>query len=909
MRARTLTQAGRLLIVLMTVASVVSPGLSAAQGLEDSEIRGVVRDVSGAAVRGASLTLEGTSLIGGARALVTDARGTYRFQMLLPGTYSLRAEAPGFTPVVRTNVVLPLATAATVDVQLEIASLTEHVRVTAAGPVVDVRSSAIVTTLDEHTLQALPTRRNVSETLALAPGLFNPSPVPGLVVAFGGTIGSNGLFLDGVDMTEPRRQSAWLPVNYNWLDQVQITALGAGAEYGEFTGAVGNALLRSGGNRFSGLGEYWTTHWQWVGRNGSSLAGRKLDEWWDTTVQAGGPIRRDRLWFFTGVEFYRRKDRPFGYDGDVTRSESSPRSVLKLTGALPGASRLEGHAQRNWATIHAANARQFVAEDAWNQITQSDTSWNVRYTRPIGDRTVFEARHGGYESRWSDSPLPPRTRSDPPPILEGPALRGNNIIYQDNRPLQLDAEATVSVLLPHFLMGSHEIEAGIDLEWNRSKQAQGFPGGRRLFYQGGRLVQVSAWEGTASDARARRSTVYVQDRWSLSDRATLNVGARLDVNRGAVPAGNVLSTNTISPRAGFTWALDTSRNSALKLHYGRYYDALLTERVAFMDIPGIGETVGYNIGPTGDLVEFFRSAPPAARAIDPNIRQSYADQYLVGIERQFFREALFQAHYIRRNYDDFMGMTDTGSLWTPVQLQDPGPDGVVGNTDDGALFTAYRQTNPGAQFLFYTNPPDAYRRYDGVQVAVTKRWSNNWQLQASYTASKTRATVANGDFTNAGLNDTGEQTGTRTPSAFMNPNGAINAEGRATYDKSEFKVLGMYRVPGGVNVSGVVWRQSGNRWERLITYFNTLVPGNFQTIRLEPRGSRETDPVWNVDLRIEPTARLPLGPGRVGVAFDVFNATNQGTPLALDGSSGRSFGAAITRNDPRMLRVVIRYKW
>ena len=97
--------------------------------------------------------------------------------------------------------------------------------------------------------------------------------------------------------------------------------------------------------------------------------------------------------------------------------------------------------------------------------------------------------------------------------------------------------------------------------------------------------------------------------------------------------------------------------------------------------------------------------------------------------------------------------------------------------------------NPGEQFLLYTNPPDAFRRYHALQLVYTKRWAGNWQLQASYTRSKTAATVGNGDFTNAGVNDTGDLTGTRNPSVFMNPNGAINAEGRAVYDKNELKVL------------------------------------------------------------------------------------------------------------------------
>ena len=287
------------------------------------------------------------------------------------------------------------------------------------------------------------------------------------------------------------------------------------------------------------------------------------------------------------------------------------------------------------------------------------------------------------------------------------------------------------------------------------------------------------------------------------------------------------------------------------------------------------------------------------------------DQLVAGFEHRLFSQFVLQAHYLRRNYDDFMAMTDTGSEWAPVELQDPGVDGRLGTVDDGSMFTAFRQLNPGQQFLFYTNPGNAFRRYDAAQVTVTRRWSGIWQLQALYTHGKTNATVGNGDFANAGLNDTGEQSGSRTPGAFLNPNSAINAEGRAVFDKNELKLIGTYRVPiiGGVEVSGIFSRLSGSRWERVVIYQNTLVPGNFQTIRLEPRGARETDPVSNLDIRIEPSLRMPFGPGRLGIAVDIFNVTNQGTPLSVDGASGASFGRAFTRSDPRTLRIVARYRW
>ena len=404
-------------------------------------------------------------------------------------------------------------------------------------------------------------------------------------------------------------------------------------------------------------------------------------------------------------------------------------------------------------------------------------------------------RHGGYASTWREDPIAPRTRENPFPIIDGQhsarqqqCVSGQGTCAVRDRRDNVVANSALPRRPRGAGWGRAEAELGIQdagIPW----RAQGV-----CLWRAGR--DGSGVGGNRTDADGQRTALFLQDRWQVHDRVTLNLGVRADFNRGSVPdGGTVLATDPVSPRAGVAWAIDRTHDTALKLHYGRYYDALLTERVAFMDVPGVSSVIGYQPSPTGELTEVFRSAPPAARAIDPDIRHSYADQYVAEIERRLFNESLFQVLFIRRAYGDFMAMTDTGSRWTPVELQDPGPDGVLGTQDDGVEFTAFRQVNPGEQFLLYTNPPDAFRRYHALQLVYTKRWAGNWQLQASYTRSKTAATVGNGDFTNAGVNDTGDLTGTRNPSVFMNPNGAINAEGRAVYDKNELKVLGIYRVP------------------------------------------------------------------------------------------------------------------
>src|SRR5262249_19660076 len=143
------------------------------------------------------------------------------------------------------------------------------------------------------------------------------------------------------------------------------------------------------------------------------------------------------------------------------------------------------------------------------------------------------------------------------------------------------------------------------------------------------------------------------------------------------------------------------------------------------------------VGPD-EVVEQSRSVVQDRFAIDPNLRHSFVNQLIVGLEREWSTDFSIQGQYIRRRFDTYMGIIDTGSIYAPVQRQDPGPDGRIGTSDDGGLLTVFNLTNPGNNFTLYTNPADAFNNYDAVQFVGRKRYSHDWQMQASYTWSTNR---------------------------------------------------------------------------------------------------------------------------------------------------------------------------
>jgi len=231
---------------------------------------------------------------------------------------------------------------------------------------------------------------------------------------------------------------------------------------------------------------------------------------------------------------------------------------------------------------------------------------------------------------------------------------------------------------------------------------------------------------------------------------------------------------------------------------------------------------------------------------------------------------------VRRHFRDFMAFIDTGTIYAPVQKQDPGRDGRVGTADDGPVITVFNNTNPGHEFLLFTNPANAVRNYSAFQLIGTKRYSRNWQASLSYTWSKTDGNVNNiGGTNSAGTATTFQNLG--QTGEFADPNHTINSEGPATFDyTNQVKLDGTYRVPvfGGFNISGVYRYTTGLAFGRTAT-IRGLNQGS-ETVRVEPRGTYRTDPINQIDFRAEKTFPVGSSAHQVGIYLDIFNMNNQG---------------------------------
>ena len=892
------------------VVAMLWPGIALAQRGQDAALVGTVRDRSGAGLTGARVTASSSRLLGGSLSAAADERGEYRLPLLPPGEYRIVAEHDGFKTVKQESVTLVPGLTFTVDFVLDAAAPDQTVLVEGAPPVVDVRSSAAPVSIDRTLLENLPLAKVVGDAVNLAPGVIRD-------VGFGGSVRSNPLSLDGASGNEPSWGTPTLKPNLDWIDELQIVSVGADARYGEFTGVRENAITRSGSNTFSGLVDYLTVRPSWTGNNRGSLTPQLQERFrpleivgrWDSDVQVGGPVLKDRLWFFAGAEVYRDAYRPAGFTGapkspnDPKVDSREPKYIVKPTAAPKAAIRVDGFYAHDSRSTTGANAGPLVQPDALLDNDRGENLWNARLQWTLSPRAFLEIRHGGHHADEFSGP-PEERRSVPGHYDQWTGISSQNAqtySHFQSQPIATSADVT------YFANGangrSHEVRGGYEFEHARLLQASGYNGGMGFLDYDGRPDLVVIGGLATYRPTFNRQTWYVQDGWSAADRLTLNFGVRGGAYNGAVPdRGRVFEARSLSPRVGAAWDVARNHRTVLRVHYGRYHDPMVTTFFDFLDPLGGDNTITARVLGPDQYQEVTRSVSTTTGTIDPDLKFAFVEEYVAGLEHQLAWGVTAGAQYVYKDFKDSIGFIDTGRMWQPVERLDPGPDGRAGTADDRGPITLFYDVDPASARLMQTNPPGAYRRYKALEVVASRRSARNAGFQVSYTWSRTVGSYNNSFTSNAGTADL-------SPNGnFVNPNRALNTEGRTPQDFGhELKGLWTYRLPvwGGLNVSGVYLHQSGRLWARAINT-SGLPEVHLISVLVEPRATRQMPGVHRVDLRLEKTFRPSPRAATVGIFADVFNAGNQGVPLGVTNVSGANFGVPNNWQEPRSLRAGVR---
>lgn len=860
-------------LTAMLLAAILVTGSASAQS-SVSTVEGTVTDEQGAVLPGATATLTGPQ---GEQVVQTDDKGMYRFIAVQPGTYTLKLDLGStFAPQTR-EVAVGLGKTAVIDFTMRMAALTETVNVVGGSPVVDVKSAATDTTVSQNMLQMTPLYSSTATTLLnAAPGINSSS-------AFGsqGTYG-NALLLDGVDTRDPEGGSAWTFFNQNLIEEIQVGGLGAPAEYGGFTGAIINTVTKSGGNMFSGLFSMRYTNEDLASKNisdeqreanenlGNAAVLKSLK---DYTVQMGGPLKRNKAFFFASVQRYQALSDPVG---PVANSEDiSPRINLKFTlqptardtiilGTQYDQYNLTGRVGY-WPSSQATD-QQTVEEDAPEWV------WNAQWRRSFGTSALFEAKLTGYGGYYYLDPV------DPSPFTYDGGTNtytggGGGQYYADRDRNQLQASLTKYAQK----FGSHSFKFGAEIERSgvRSQyQPYGPAGFYNYAYYGVPYYRVSYGYDVQGDNR--RTSAYVQDQWSVG-RATLNLGLRLDHIRGYSPVldQTVYRPKTAwGPRVGVAFNLTESSTSVLKAFWGRYYEGAASGFYTAAT-PGIQDythtPVDDNFNPIGPPEVII---PAQVYGISDDIKHPRTDEFNVSFEQQLMRGMRFTVTGIWREGGNFINNVIEGARWSPRTLT---------NSLTNQSFTAYAWTNQSASNETFTirntegfqylgadgsviMTADPHRDYRGLMLVLSNSLRGRLGYQFSYVLSKAEGNVDNSGF--------GAYLG---GSPWTSPNNLINADGELTNSRRhEVKMYFTYNVPVvDVMVGGNYTGLSGRPYTPSFIFTNSQLPtggSSRRTIFLQPRGTERTDFVHQVDLRAEKVFNLQGH--RFGIYADMLNLFN-----------------------------------
>lgn len=875
----TRSMARTILFCLIACASCVP--LAAAQ-TQTGTVEGTVVDQQGAVLPGVNVTLTGPR---GSQTTVTDAAGTFRFVGVGPDTYSLKAELAGFSSESQPEVTVGLGKTVTAEFSMKVSGVTESVEVMAASTV-DVKSSATHTNISNEMLQLTPIYSSTSTGLLnYAPGINNSSAY-GAQASYG-----NALLMDGVDTRDPQGGSAWTFFNQNLIQEIQVGGLGAPAEYGGFTGGIINTVTKSGSNAFSGLFSVRYTNDSLASDNisqsmldanaslGEAAVTNKLV---DYTVQMGGPLKRDKAFFFASIQRYEATTDP---SGPIAFSQDiSPRFNTKLT--LQPSSNDTVVLGMQYDNYNVQGRQGFPGSKSTDQQTVTEDApewvWNAQWRKVMGTNTFLEAKFTGYSGYYYLDPV------DPSPftydgLLDEYTGGGGGLEYEDRSRNQVQ----VAVTRYAEAFGRHALKFGAEIERSHvGTQYQPYgPSGFYLYAYGGVPYYRISYGYTFHGDNKRIST-YAQDSWTAG-RLTMNLGLRLDRIRGYSPdlKKNVYTPDLAwGPRVGAAYDLTGKGSSVLRGFYGRYYEGTATQ-FFISATPGIQDYVQTPVNPDGTVAGPPEVITPGFQyGISDTIKHPRTDEFNVAWENQVTRTSRLTVTGIWRKTGNFINNVVNGSQWRPVTLT---------NSLTNTTFTGYNWSNRSTtdQNYFIRNvegfeyvdtngkvigTADPKRNYKALMILFDSPFRRRIGYQLSYVLAKAEGNIDNTGF-GAWLG--GVQ--------FGSPNtGVINSFGELTNSRRhEIKLNVEYNVPKVDVVLGVVYTAESGRpytpFQRYTTPQLNLPSNSRKEILLEPRGSERNDFYNNVDLRAEKAFRLQQH--RFGVFIDATNLFDTATVTTRQG--------------------------
>jgi outer membrane receptor protein involved in Fe transport len=773
MRVRTFLSA----IIVLTIA------VSAAAQTTTGTISGRVLDVQGAVLPGVTVTAKSPNLQG-SREAVTSENGDYILTGLPSGPYTITVVLSGFETQTR-NVVLAPTQVLPLQVTLGPAKVTEEVTVVASAADTLQKTAQIATNFSQDLIATLPTSRDLNSILLMTPGVHPTGPAGAF--SFGGSVTYENLFLlNGVSINENIRGQAFDTAIEDAIQETTVANGGVSAEFGRFSGGVVNIITKSGGNQFSGSfreslnNDMWRTLTPFETARLATTPEPRVDNVVPTyEYTIGGPVMRDRIWFFTSGRM---------------RDESQGRTLIATN--VPYVFTEQQRRYEVKGTYSPTPSHRFQVNYNHHDRSQVNYSFNQNLTmdlRSLGTRKLPERLYaatysGTLSSKFFVEALVSKRTFDfigagakSTDLIDGTLLIDNSRVggarwWSDTfcgvcTPEARDsndvfAKGTYFLSTPRF--GSHNFVFGYD-NFNDIRQANNHQSGSdyRILSAGAILTGSGAaendifpiflgdgtttiqWNPITQESEGtnfRTHSLFLNDTWRVGSRLTANVGIRFDKNHGTDQSGNVVAKDSAwSPRLGIIWD-PTGKGTWSVTASAAKYVAAISNPVADSSaaggnpqtrqfiyrgdsINGPGTTTPV---PTAQAIRtvfdwfFANGGPtlplngaPTIPGVTPQIAAGLTSpsawEYASDVARQFAGRASLRADLLIRHYVNFY-MRQADT--TTGHVADP-----TGRQFDLALIT---------------NAPDGLlsRDYAGGTFTGTYRFGATFDIGANYTLSR-----------------------------------------------------------------------------------------------------------------------------------------------------------------------------
>ena len=888
-------------------------------------ITGRAVDSSGGLLPGVEVSVASPAMIGGARQAITDTLGAYRFTQLAPGVYQVSFRLPSFRALTIQGVTVNAGGTVTINGPLQLDTLSESVTVTSSAPTIDLQSTTVGVNWTDQQMENLPYGRGIRGLARLVPGV-SPTQfdVGGNTVGGSTTTGARSYGRAGGELIK-FDGVVWDQFfgDYNTYDQVGISAAAKGAE-SQSPGLTLSFVIKSGSNKFSGNYLLAEQDGAFQGNNvtpalraqGFDPGNNKFTRYNDASADLGGPIVRDKLWFYAAYGYNYSGLLIPGFISEKTGAQVEyftrlDNPTLKLTYQLSKNNKLEISQQynRKWQPYRTAST--FVTKEAsQNQLAWTAIGPAFKLTRIMSQSMTFDASVNRSGYWWPDTAWTDDVRKTD---LTTTATRGA-FLELNRKPARWGWNGTWSWYRTFGEM-NHEIKTGaLGYHSTNFVETYGYPNQQIYRYRSlpGETdlflhpdsVQTFEYPNF-TNAGVLYNSWFANDSVNLTRRATLNAGVRYDRygswlpeqgNPGTGPFAtkNVFPENhnfptygAWSPRLSFVYDLTGSGKVALKASYGRY-------AAAGSGVTAAAGPVASQVNPAATLVSTYTgwdgkvpyipvpanlsSITGASRdsRLDPSLKGEYLDEYTGGIDLGLGRDKTVRINVVRKR--DFRGNKELNlalpfDAYTDLRTGvDPGRDNIVGTADDGLVqvWSVPRNypTFGQVKSLFVNAAPgEGDDRYTAFEATFSKNYSQGWSFLASYSAD--RRNVKN--------------------IAPRNPNeAAYNWQLPEIYQG--VRMSGTYELPWKMLVASTFTAQAGEYFNRIVQVrdaLNTLV-----NVTVEGQAGRY-DWVKLADLRFSKSLAIRKGQSFEAMV-DCFNLFNSSVVLRRVTTNGPNYNKPLS---------------